>query len=419
MVVVEDHGSIVASKKSRNSGRGKYFLYPVARPQRLEQRKCVRVNHPVKSHAERKNEPREDYTPSGRSLGAAITAIAATYAYFLIFAQFGFLHALSEASGEDHAWLKPILAVMGVAGIAGSVLMVRIPEGTRRRGGMGAGFLLAGGAAGLTWVARNPALFALAAALTGLGTGMITVGLAGMLRRETGDGRLGRCIGIGTGLAYAICNLPPVFNAGPQAQAGLGIAAAAVGWIAVRSFAQRVRVPGATGSEYGARAIALWTLVLLALVTLDSAAFYHIQHTPSLKENSWSGSAQLLLNAGSHLLAGLLAGVALDRGLIGSTSLLATLMMAVATALTLAGRGVWGAPLYAASVSVYSAVLVFYPARSGRIGVAAGVYAVAGWAGSALGIGIAEHAGRIPGWWLVSAPLAVGCLLVSRPRRVQ
>jgi hypothetical protein len=352
-------------------------------------------------------------------VAAAITAVAATYAYFLIFAQFGFLHALSAAGGEGHVWLKPILAVMGVAGIAGSILMVRIPEGTRGRGGMSTGFLLAGGAAGLTCVARTPALFALAAALTGLGTGMITVGLAGLLRRETGDGQLGRCIGTGTGLAYALCNLPPIFNAGPQAQAWVGMAAAAVGWAAVLLFEQRAPGPAAPDSEYAPRGIALWTLVLLALVMLDSAVFYHIQHTPGLKEVAWSGSTQLCLNAGSHLLAGLLAGVALDRRWTGRASLFAAHAMAVAAALILAGRGAWGAPVYAASVSVYSAMLVFYPARSGRIAVAAGVYAVAGWAGSALGIGVAEQAGRISAWWLVATPLAVGCLLAGRARRVQ
>jgi hypothetical protein len=350
---------------------------------------------------------------------AAVTAVTAIYAYFLIFAQFGFLHALTAALGEGHALLRPVLAVMVVTGIGGSMLMARLPNGSGGRGWMGGGFLLAGGAAGLTCVARTPALFVVAAALTGLGTGMITVGLAGMLRRETGVGRLGRCIGMGTGLAYAICNLPPVFTAGPQAQALLGIAAAGIGWVAVRVFEQRVARPVSLGPEHAPRGVTVWTLAMLALVMLDSAAFYHIQHIPSLKEDSWSGPTQLLLNAGSHLLAGLLAGVALDRRRAPGATMLAALLLVAGVGLILGGRGAWGAPLYAASVSVYSTVLVFFPASSGQARLAAWVYVVAGWTGSALGIGVAEHMGRIPTGWLVLTPLAVIGLLVCRGRSVQ
>ena len=81
---------------------------------------------------------------------AATVTIAATYIYFLIFAQFGFIKAVE--------------------------------------------------AAGLTWVARTPAWLP----LTGTGPGIVTAGLAGMLRREIDGGRLGLCIGVGTGIAYAV-----------------------------------------------------------------------------------------------------------------------------------------------------------------------------------------------------------------------
>jgi cytochrome c oxidase cbb3-type subunit 2 len=64
------------------------------------------------------------------------------------------------------------------------------------------------------------------------------------------------------------------------------------------------------------------------------------------------------------------------------------------------GRYSLEAALYAAGVSVYSAALVFYPARSGRPGLAALVFAVAGWTGSALGISMAQDLNRLPGWFL-------------------
>jgi cytochrome c oxidase cbb3-type subunit 2 len=59
--------------------------------------------------------------------------------------------------------------------------------------------------------------------------------------------------------------------------------------------------------------------------------------------------------------------------------------------------------LYIASVSIYSAALVFYPAQSGRPGLAAMIYAVAGWGGSALGIGLVEGRVDLPMEWVVGA----------------
>ena len=63
--------------------------------------------------------------------------------------------------------------------------------------------------------------------------------------------------------------------------------------------------------------------------------------------------------------------------------------------------------LYIAGVSAYSTALVFYPARSGRPGLAALVYAVAGWGGSALGIGLAQGRTELPAWLIIVAGAAV------------
>lgn len=48
-----------------------------------------------------------------------ILLIAATYFYFLIFAQFGFLHRLSESVGSE-LW-NPVLVAMGLAGLSGAL----------------------------------------------------------------------------------------------------------------------------------------------------------------------------------------------------------------------------------------------------------------------------------------------------------
>jgi cytochrome c oxidase cbb3-type subunit 2 len=178
-------------------------------------------------------------------------------------------------------------------------------------------------------------------------------------------------------------------------------------------------MPAGLESDYLPPRIARWTLALLALVAFDSAVFYHIQHTPSLKESTWSGSAQLFVNASSHLLAGLFAGMALDRSWASAATRVAVALLVVATMLILSGQGSGGTVLYTAGVSIYSAVLVYYPARSGRLGLAAWIYAAAGWAGSALGIGAVEQMGSIPAWWLVITPLTVIGALWFRARNVQ
>lgn len=350
---------------------------------------------------------------------AATVTIAATYLYFLAFAQFGFLKAVEAAMGGQNALLRPIMAVMGVTGIAGSLLMAGIFHERRCRGQLMAGFVIAGAAAGLACAAKTPAWFFLCAALTGAGTGMVTVGLVGMLRREVGGDRLGLCIGIGTGMAYAVCNLPPVFGGGVQTQAMLGVVAACTGLLAVQLFEQRAPRQKARGYDYSPGGTAVWTGIFLALVWLDSAAFQIIQHTPALKAATWTGAPQLLLNAGAHLVAGVLAGLALDRRHVAGATLTATAMLLGAGALIATGRGFIGAPLYAAGVSVYSALLVFYPARTGRVGLAALVYAVAGWSGSALGIVAAAELAPGSRWLLLIAVGVVPLLLGWRAWRLR
>lgn len=336
----------------------------------------------MKSQAERERQPPAEPNPGFRGWINATAAVAATYTYFLIFAQFGLLRAMNTALGEDHSHLRGIMAAMGAAGIAGSVIMARIFSARRARGTVAAGFGLAAVAAGAALLVRGPAGFGVVAALTGLGTGMVTVGLAALLKGEAGAGRLGRCIGWGTGLAYALCNLPGVFTAAPGLQAALGAGVALAGLLAVRGFAPVRDEPGVAAVDLRTAA---WVAALFVLVAADAAMFLQIQQTAELRTATWSTPAQLGLNAAVHLAAGVAAGFALDRGRFGVLMAGAALALAPAGALIFRGQG-GAAPLYAAAVSAYSAGLVFYPAARGRVGLAAWVYAVAGWTGSAAGI---------------------------------
>jgi cytochrome c oxidase cbb3-type subunit 2 len=68
--------------------------------------------------------------------------------------------------------------------------------------------------------------------------------------------------------------------------------------------------------------------------------------------------------------------------------------------------------IYIAGVSIYSTALVYFPARSGRRWVAAGLFAAAGWVGSAIGVSLAENLHRIPPWAVgIAAFIAIGALI--------
>ena len=108
----------------------------------------------------------------------------------------------------------------------------------------------------------------------------------------------------------------------------------------------------------------------------------------------------------------------MDRGRSGTVIVVAGGLLALACALLhryTTAPGIVVA-LYATGVSLYSTALVYYPGRSGRVGVAALVYAVAGWTGSAFGIGLVEHAQSVPSWFPLTAGLGVLVAMALRWR---
>lgn len=178
-----------------------------------------------------------------------------------------------------------------------------------------------------------------------------------------------------------------------------------------------VLVPGRVAKEAwqrpltGGRSLGMVAAVvaLTALVWLDSAAFFIIQHAPQLKAGTW-GDGMLWRNAGLHLAAGALAGWWLDRG--GLRSLLATGFVVLGAAALLVQQDDWrlaGAWLYPVAVSLYSTALVCWPALLGGRGPrssawrAAVLFAVAGWFGSANGIGMVTRLERIPTAFVIVA----------------
>lgn len=351
--------------------------------------------------------------------GVALVAI--TYVYFLIFAQFAFLARLAQLNLAGDS-LNAIMAAMAAGGILLSLVAPRlnlIPSPVRR---LRIAFVACATSAIASLLPLQLLSAVLVAFLIGAALGLLTVTLVTHLNAFTGSRNPILKVGLGTGIGYFVCNVPALFAATPQAQA---IAAAALSLIGVAVASNPADestasiIPEAARFSFP-RALASFT----ALVWLDSAAFYIIQHTPELKAATWAGSAHLWTNAFLHLGAALLAAWLLQRK--RPAFVLSAAVLALAFACVLLHDSSLARPaslFYPVGVSLYSVALVAYPSfltsstTARERGIQAGwIYAVAGWVGSGLGIGMGQHLGYVPLGFVVIAGIVV--LLPAVPQLV-
>jgi cytochrome c oxidase cbb3-type subunit 2 len=153
-----------------------------------------------------------------------------------------------------------------------------------------------------------------------------------------------------------------------------------------------------------------------ALVWLDSAAFFIIQSSPVLKAGAWQGNLHLWRTGLLHLAAAIVSAVLLARRGLAVTLALALAALGAACILLLDPvRIPMAAFLYPIGVSLYSVALVAYPSflmpsgsRAVRARSAGYLYAVAGWVGSAMGIGMSRNLHHVPaGFVAVAAALFI------------
>lgn len=325
----------------------------------------------------------------------AALAVAAVYGYFLLFAQFSFVELL-RGFGVGVGGEKTALGLMAAAGIAGGFFAAwRGVDSGKVRIALGVAAVTAAMA---PWAAG---FFPVVALATGAALGFATVGLSALLPGWCGVA----WVGLGTGIGYACCNLPVVFTASPAVQAWIATGFAVVGVLAIptdREWLVEIRSP----------AFHRWAAVgvFMALVWLDSAAFFIIQHSGELKAGTW-GEGMLWRNAGVHLVAALVAGQWLRRSggrglLLAAWVILAIAALAVNGASGRALAGWW----YPAGVSLYSTALVAWPGwfsgvtdKRAAAWRAAWLFAIAGWVGSANGIGMAETLQRVPVEFIVAS----------------
>ena len=340
-----------------------------------------------------------------------IALVAITYVYFLIFAQFAFLKRLAELDIAD-THLKIVMAAMGAGGVLFSLLAGYLRATAHPAHILRAALLACAVAALLSTLPLVLATSILIAFFIGAALGVLTVTLVTNLPIWLAPGDMLLQVGFGTGVGYFLCNFPPLFTASPQTQAITAGVLCCVGLLATSTAKSE---PTAVVTNSQQLSLGRVVLCFTALVWLDSAAFFIIQNTPVLKAGTWQGTAHLWTNATLHL-----AGAVLSAWLLRRRGLLFVLGCAFATLATAClllldpSRAVLASVLYPVGVSLYSVALVAYPAllfRSASVADrarrAGWIYAVAGWFGSAMGIGMGQNLGHIPPSFVLVAGLAI------------
>ncbi len=347
--------------------------------------------------------------------GRGVLLIACTYVYFLIFAQFGFLKRLGELHIGINS-LTPVMAAMAIGGVLSSLFGQRILHRFHPTVRLRAGLLGCALAAALTLLPLTPFTAGCVAALIGIALGLLTVTLVSHLDLWIGSrGPLMR-VALGTGIGYFICNVPALFNATPSA---IALVSALVCLLAVFFVHEEPRSQQTTPVKQSTMPFGFVLLAFTALIWLDSAAFYIIGNSPALKAGTWAGSFHLWRNGVIHLAAALASAWLISRRGLLTTLLAAFGCIAAASLLLHHSDTAALAPFfYPAGVSLYSVALVAYPslllmARSSiqRERQAGFIYAIAGWIGSAMGIGMGQHLHRVPTPFILVAGLAVAAPL--------
>jgi cbb3-type cytochrome oxidase cytochrome c subunit len=339
-----------------------------------------------------------------------VLLVASTYVYFLIFAQFGFLKRLAELGITENS-LPLIMGAMAIGGVGMSLFAPRCRLWTCPSCRLQTGFI--GCALTTVWALLPLNVFTAAAvALTiGLSLGLLTVTLVANLPLWIGIHRPLLKVGLGTGIGYFLCNFPPLFTASPQRIALTSGACCLVALIvANRSRLYYLPLP-AEPMQRKSVPFALILAWFTALVWLDSAAFYIIQNSPWLKAGTWQGDLHLWRAGMLHFAAALVSAWLLARRGVSLTLALALAALGGGCLLLFdPARVPIAAVLYPIGVALYSVALVAYPSflmpaasHAERARAAGYLYAVAGWVGSALGIGMGRNLHHVPAAFVAAA----------------
>lgn len=334
-----------------------------------------------------------------------VLLIAATYVYFLIYAQFGFLQRLARL-GITADSLPIIMGAMAIGGIGISLVAPRTTLWSCPSCRLQTAFI--GSALIALWslLPLNTLPAVIVSFVIGLSLGLLTVTLVSNLPLWIGYHRPLLKIGAGTGIGYLVCNFPPLFTASPESITLTAVAFAVLGLVvANRSHLHyALHQPPQEHASSNPFPFALVLAWFTALVWLDSAAFFIIQNSPHLKAGTWQGDLHLWRTGALHLIAALFSGWLLARRGISVTLILAMGVLGSSCLLLLDPASFpVAAVLYPIGVSLYSVALIAFPSflmnassQTARARGAGYLYALAGWVGSAMGIGMAQNLHHVP-----------------------
>ncbi len=338
-----------------------------------------------------------------------------TFIYFLIFAQFAYLELVLENISNKKD-LKIIMALMGLGGISGCVLASILFSDKEYLIYLLAGFLGCCFSGILAILSESLITFSLSATFIGISLGFLTVCLVSSLPLILKINRLGISCGLGTGIAYFISNVPIIFEADAPTQSMFAVICCLAGMLLIfilSYFPNNDSLNMADQEETLFRnpEIKFYKIVVqfLILIWLDSALFYFVQHNQEVKAVSWSGNTILWINAFIHLIAAIVAGKLLDNRKIKTCLVSSFIFFIIVVILVKIPNTL--TPLahiiYVVGISFYSTTLVAYLALpfiySDNTNIAyrtAWLFAIAGWIGSALGIGMVQDLNEIP-WLLI------------------
>ena len=361
----------------------------------------------------------------------ALCIVADILFIFLTFAQFGFLDIASgHYPGQNQ--LDPLMAAMGLSGLATSIITgIYFPK-TKLLGWMKNGFAVLTAIILFCWLPLPYPGFVMLAAGLGISLGVLTIALAVSLRDLLRARHFGLKIGFATGLAYFMANLPFIFEGSDNTKIGVTLLASLGGIVLCHCLrAGPVHTPQEPFQLLPAR---FYTpagflpvlLAFFALIWLDSGVFYIIQQNQVLKDATWGSPWQKLSMGTFHWIAALCGGWLIDRKmghlLIPLTYCLFfyafTNIYTVRAAVNTVGL------CYASGISLYSVLLgafaCLYPPtpQSLPMPLRAGLlYGISGWMGTALGIGLAKQYQHIPHTFLVFSGLLLLLALLLHQKR--
>lgn len=354
-----------------------------------------------------------------------VSAVACTFFYFLIFAQFALLHRIEDIDTSND-WLRPIMLLMGLGGLVGSGLVWKLYSEAMLRTLLSAGFVGCALFAFLSVSFQGIAVFLLIGLAVGVSLGILTVSIVLLLERMFASGTVGMAAGLGTGVAYFGSNVPYLFQQDAITQCLAAGGVALLGFLVVLGidFAKfplfgESHSKSASSFTQRERGYPIVIALFFVLVWLDSAAFYVIQEVESLKSITWEGDGQLWANATLHFVAAIASGIALVRGwLLGVLGIAGALLVLGTMCLKVEYNFAFSlaSGFYVVGVSLYSTALVgvaalFKPTKGwSTVKRGALLFGIAGWIGSGLGIGMARDLGKVPNSFLVIATVALGGL---------